>query len=260
MRPALPTATRATPSQLFDGGDSLADDDTRANWAVPWSDLMMTMFVLFAALLAAQTLHARAEQKKHAREIEVLKQVEPRIVEREKIVYRDVPVPVQVEPPRTIDPLTEVDVLERSREAVREAGLAGAEVAVMPDRSVKLSVQGPAFFAPGRAELRPEVARFLERIAAVIRATPWDVRIVGHTDDRAIHGGPYPSNWELSLARASRVARYLIERGGIDPARFYVMGRGEYDPAHANRDPASRALNRRVEIIITREAGPGARP
>jgi hypothetical protein len=55
-------ARRATGERLFDGGDTLLDDDImRANWAVPWSDLMMTMFVLFAALLALQTLHARAQ-------------------------------------------------------------------------------------------------------------------------------------------------------------------------------------------------------
>jgi chemotaxis protein MotB len=78
---------------------------------------------------------------------------------------------------------------------------------------------------------------------------------VGHTDDRAINTAMFPSNWELSLVRASRVARYLIDAGGIDPARFMVTGRGEYDPASANSDGRSRALNRRVEIIITRDIG-----
>ena len=65
----------------------------------------------------------------------------------------------------------------------------------------------------------------------------------------------FPSNWELSLARASRVARYLIDASGIDPARFMVAGRGEFEPVSANSDEQSRALNRRVEIIITRDVG-----
>ena len=251
MKPTL--TSRGTDERLFDGGDSLVDDDTmRANWAVPWSDLMMTMFVLFAALLAAQTMRARAEQVKHAQKIEKQVQLQPQPVPVEKPVVVETPVP---QPDKTLDELTQVNVLAQSNDAVRESNLAGVEVALMDDQSVKVSVQGPMFFAAGSADLRPEVTAFLARLAKVIRATPYDVHIVGHTDDRAIKTGLYPTNWELSLVRASRVARHLIDTGGIDPARFSVMGRGEYAPAHANTDAASRALNRRVEIIITRKTG-----
>jgi chemotaxis protein MotB len=62
----------------------------------------------------------------------------------------------------------------------------------------------------------------------------------------------FPTNWELSLVRASQVARHLIKSGNLAPTRFLVMGRGEYDPAARNGGEAARALNRRVEIIITR--------
>jgi chemotaxis protein MotB len=75
---------------------------------------------------------------------------------------------------------------------------------------------------------------------------------VGHTDDLPISTALFPTNWELSLVRASHVARYLIKAGQLAPSRFLVMGRGEYEPAAANADERSRALNRRVEIIITR--------
>jgi chemotaxis protein MotB len=254
-------AGRTTDTRLFDSGDGLVDDDTlRANWAVPWSDLMMTMFVLFAALLAAQTMHGKAEQKKQQRIHDIeLQQV---LVERDKIVNQEQPKPAPVAEPFPVpvpdqglgSPYT-INVLAESNDAVRASNLQNVEIALLDDQSVKVSVQGPMFFAAGKADLRPEVMNFLDRLAIVIGRTPYDIRIIGHTDDRAIKTGMFPSNWELSLVRASRVARYLIDAGGIDPSRFMVMGRGEYAPVSANTDEQSRALNRRVEIIITRDIG-----
>jgi chemotaxis protein MotB len=252
---------RATGERLFDGGDTLLDDDTmRANWAVPWSDLMMTMFVLFAALLAAQTLRGRTEHTKQPQTQAV--EVRPQVVEREKIVKQEMPSPTPVADPassalptKNLEPLTRINVLASSNEAVRETNLQNVEITLLDDQSVKVSVQGPTFFAPGKADLRPEVTKFLDRLAQIIKQTPYDIHIVGHTDDRAIKTGLFPSNWELSLVRASHVARYLIDAGGIDPSRFMVIGRGEYEPVSANTDEESRALNRRVEIIITRDVG-----
>jgi chemotaxis protein MotB len=239
----------------------LIDEDImRANWAVPWSDLMMTMFVLFAALLAAQTLHGRAEHKKQQRAHAI--EVHPQVIEREKIVNHDVPSPTtvagagsSVSPNKSLEPLTQINVLARSHEAVRESSLQNVEISLLDDQSVKVSVQGPMFFAQGKADLRPEVTKFLDRLAQIIKQTPYDIHIVGHTDDRAINTGMFPSNWELSLVRASHVARYLIDAGGIHPSRFMVIGRGEYEPVSDNTDEQSRALNRRVEIIITRDIG-----
>ena len=253
------TRTRAIDIALFGADGVLLHDDTvRANWAVPWSDLMMIMFVLFAALLAARTLHGRPVPEKQQRAQDV--QLQPRIADRGKIAARKpaspaLPTYVAAGPPpmENREQLTQINVLARSHEAVRQSDLKNVEIALLDDKSVKLSVQGPMFFAEGKADLRPAVKNFLDRLAAIIKQTPYDIHIVGHTDDRVINTGIYPSNWELSLARASHVARYLIDAGGLDPARFVVIGRSEYDPVSANTDELSRARNRRVEIIITRE-------
>ena len=256
----IPTR-RATDKRLLDSAETLLDDDImRTNWAVPWSDLMMIMFVLFAALLAAQTLHGRAERKKQ-QQAQAL-EVRPQVVEREKLVKQEVPFPKTVGDAatsstanKTVEPLTQINVLARSNDAVRESNLQNVEIVLLEDQSVKVSVNGPMFFAQGNADLRPEMKTFLDRLAQIIKQTPYDIHIVGHTDDRAINTGVFPSNWELSLVRASHVARYLIGSGGIEPSRFMVIGRGEYAPVSANTDEQSRALNRRVEIIFTRDVG-----
>jgi chemotaxis protein MotB len=232
---------------IFDGGDTLIDDGlTRANWAVPWSDLMMTMFVLFAALLAVQMVHERVQAAAHQQQLKAL-ELREQAPKRETLVNEEAPLRRP-----SFEPLMRINVLARSQEAVREAKLQNAEIVLMDDQSVKVSVQGPTFFAAGKADLRPEVTRFLDGLAQIIKQTPYEVHVVGHTDDRPINTPLFPSNWELSLVRASRVARYLIQAGGLDPARFLVMGRGEYEPAATNVDAQSRALNRRVDIIITR--------
>lgn len=213
------------------------------HWSIPWSDLMMVMFVLFAALVTAQAM----------------KQKELEIVEQEVKKQPDTVLPGQP----SFEPLMQINVFERSKQAVSEANLQNVDIALMSDQSVKVSVQGPMFFELGKAELRPEVKNFLDKLAVVIRQTPYQVNIVGHTDDYPINTDAYPSNWELSLIRASQVTRYLIQHGGIDPTRFTVMGKSKYEPAVPNKDDRARALNRRVEIIITREPSPvtkGASP
>ena len=218
-----------------DHRDVHREDSLGNHWSVPWSDLMMSMFVLFAALVTAQALEKKV----------------PEYIDRDRPVEREVPTP---EP--SFEPLVRIDVLEKSREAVRDANIDNVEVALLDDRSVKVSVQGPLFFDAGDDVLRPEVEGFLDSLAAVIGQTRYRVNVIGHTDSTPINNERFASNWELSLMRATRVTKRLIGVGGLDPARFTVMGRSEYDPVAANDDAEQRSRNRRVEIVITRELTP----
>jgi len=78
------------------------------------------------------------------------------------------------------------------------------------------------------------------------------VRIEGHTDDRQINTPQYPSNWELSTARAVNVLKYLIEEKGFDKNKISAVGYGEYHPIDTNTTPEGRSKNRRVVFVITR--------
>lgn len=222
-----------------DAGEGLADQ-----WSVPWSDIMMVMFVLFAALLAAKMMNPDIEIRYRAKPV-------PQIHDVEVEVEKPIPDPVLSRQP-SFEPLMRLNVFDQSQEAIREAQLQNIEIVLLDDQSVKVSVQGPMFFEQGRADLLPDVTDFLDSLARVIGRTPYIVHVVGHTDDNPIATGEFPSNWELSTARASRVARYLIQAADLQPSRFIVMGHGQHAPAHSNDDAANRALNRRVEIIITR--------
>jgi len=115
---------------------------------------------------------------------------------------------------------------------------------------VVISLAGNVLFDSGKADLRPEGLKLLDTLANRLRVMPNDLRIEGHTDDTPISTPLYPSNWELSAARATSVARYLSERGGIAPARLTAAGYGEFRPAAPNTTREGRARNRRVDIVI----------
>lgn len=106
-------------------------------------------------------------------------------------------------------------------------------------------------FDLGSAVLKPLAMAFLDHLAPLIQETKYEIWVEGHTDDIPIQPGfIYPSNWELSTARASAVIRYLIERWGYDPARLSAAGYADTKPRFPNDSPEHRALNRRVEIVI----------
>ncbi|MGH8502789.1 MAG: OmpA family protein [Gammaproteobacteria bacterium] len=152
----------------------------------------------------------------------------------------------------------------RQREAERFAQLKSALELKLRSRDIQIErlrnnrtvirVGGDILFNVGSAELKPDGAEALRLIAEALNEFPGrDVSLEGHTDNLAIGGSLseiYPSNWELSAARAARAARFLQAEAGIDPRRLRVVGYGEYQPVAPNDEPAQQARNRRIEIML----------
>ena len=111
-----------------------------------------------------------------------------------------------------------------------------------------------ALFDQGSADISAEALPLLDKIGAIISKTAYLIRIEGHTDNLPIHTELFPSNWELSTARAVNVLRYFIKNHNIDPQRLAAEGFGEFHPLVANDSPENRAKNRRVEIIFINKA------
>ncbi len=116
------------------------------------------------------------------------------------------------------------------------------------DRSV-VTILGDGLFAPGSIELSATRQDLIRRIAAALTQTPGKVIVAGHSDDRPIRTLRFPSNWDLSQARAQAVARLLLDNG-VAQERLRAESRGDSEPLVANDTPAHRALNRRVEITL----------
>jgi chemotaxis protein MotB len=107
-------------------------------------------------------------------------------------------------------------------------------------------------FASGSAALSPRSDPLLSRISELLQlAGGHPIDVEGNTDDVPIHGGQYPSNWELSTARADTVLRYLVSQG-IAPSRLVAVGYAEQHPIASDATAAGRAQNRRVEIVVKR--------
>ena len=113
---------------------------------------------------------------------------------------------------------------------------------------VTLTFPEKIVFDPGQAQLKPSAQKTLDKVASFIKERPYlIVEVQGHTDDRPINNTRYPSNWELSVDRATQVAKALIGMG-VDPSQFSVKGFGKYHSLNPNDSDENRFKNRRVEI------------
>jgi chemotaxis protein MotB len=213
--------------------------DLPSHWSVPWSDLMMVMMVMFAVMYVAKLpeQNAGVASKDNAPVSSLL--------------------PPQLEKPRVEKsedaPISTDEIFRLSEKLVREANLGNIDVVLTDNDAIKVSVHGNLFFDLGMAELKPEAISFLDQLASIIAANNYTIEVSGHTDDFPISSPAYPTNWELSTARAARVARYLIAQGNLEPGRFTVLGHASYLPTLPNTTLDNKAQNRRVEIVITRK-------
>jgi chemotaxis protein MotB len=107
-----------------------------------------------------------------------------------------------------------------------------------------------ALYDEGSADLRPKTRALLDQIGGLLRVGSNDIRVEGYTDNTPIATSQYPTNWELSTARAVGVTRYLIEHVKLAPTRISASGYGEYRPKYPNDTPLHKQLNRRVDIVI----------
>lgn len=127
----------------------------------------------------------------------------------------------------------------------------GSEVEVVVNkRSVSLRVNSEILFGTGQADLSPHGLTVLKRLAEVLSKGGYNIVVEGHTDSVPVRNkGRYPSNWELSTARAGSVVRYL-QASGIDKAHLKAVGYADTRPLASNKDADGRARNRRVELVI----------
>lgn len=118
------------------------------------------------------------------------------------------------------------------------------------ERGITISIMDNILFQSGMAELSEQSKPILTKMAQLLKTLPNDIRIEGHTDNIPISTPAFPSNWHLSIARATNTAYYLMNDLGLNQERVSVVGNSEYKPLAANDLPETRALNRRVDIVI----------
>jgi chemotaxis protein MotB len=130
------------------------------------------------------------------------------------------------------------DLIDRELVTVRRHG-----------KWVEVEIKTDILFPSGVATLSPPAEQVLVQLAETLKPFPNSIRVEGHTDNRPINTSAFPSNWELSAARAASVV-HLFTRAGMDPARLAVIGLGENRPSQSNATPEGRNANRRVLLVI----------
>lgn len=121
------------------------------------------------------------------------------------------------------------------------------------DRWLELNLPNSLLFGSGDAEPHYDAFAVIKKIATVLRNRDNAVKVEGFTDDRPISSQRFPSNWELSAARAAAVVR-MLSMEGIEPERLAAVGYGRFQPVARNDTDEGRRRNRRVVLLISRDA------
>jgi chemotaxis protein MotB len=141
--------------------------------------------------------------------------------------------------------------IRRELEQTLAKQVASRSVSIQMGRDgLVISLREAGFFDSGSAIPKPETLPTLRRIAVSLGRTPYDVRIEGHTDNIPIHTAEFDSNWELSAARATRIARLFLDLEAIPPERISAAGYAEFHPVAGNDTAEGRAQNRRVDLVV----------
>lgn len=228
----------------------LEDDDGPPGvpgWVVTFADLMallLTFFILLLSFSSTQTakFEAIAGAMKDALGLRSELALSDRPDRRElieslenKTAEEDQPIPGGLE--------------KELQKLLAELGGESHATAALSSDGIVLNISGDLMFASGSSVLSPEARQVLDSIADYILQSARPVDVIGHTDNVPIATALFPSNWELSAARAGSAVRYLTERG-VNPGRLRAIGRANTRPLAPNSSDEERSLNRRVAFIF----------
>ncbi|WP_120464175.1 flagellar motor protein MotB [Paenibacillus aceti] len=137
---------------------------------------------------------------------------------------------------------------------IKQNGLTDDLDTKLNQSQLMITISDKALFASGEAEVRQDARKLAEAISAMLEEFPdYEVIVSGHTDNVPISNKEFPSNWDLSSARALNFMKILMQNTHLDPKKFSAIGYGEYHPVSPNDTSSGRAQNRRVEVSIIRK-------
>lgn len=240
-------------------------------WVVSYADFITLLFAFFVTMYAI----SRVDEQKLGSAVESLQRALGSLIPVQ-ITQRDAGAFTPTSTPIGKGIINDLDIrlAERERKAFEklvaeiqkqiEENLMGIEQRKRPPfnqikyilekRGLVIRVPDSLFFNSGEASIRPEFIPILNALGKSLETIPNLILIEGHTDSVPIQTAKFPSNWELSTARATTVVRYFISNFNFKPEKLSATGFAEFRPIATNATPEGRALNRRVDVVILSSA------
>ena len=213
------------------------------DWVMTYGDLMSLLLTFFVLIVSFSSM----QETKFQQAANSLRDAFGVLATPESVIsFNDPLVPNHDPSDEDSDVLYEVRHVEKM---ILDAELDKQVAVEVRDDGVLFRLNAPFLFKSGGAELAEEPRGVLEEMSKFFTKFPYKIEIEGHTDDIPIGSDRFPSNWELSAARAVTVARYF-QSVGMPPARIAATGFGEFRPIADNATAEGREKNRRVEIFL----------
>ncbi|MCF6247228.1 MAG: flagellar motor protein MotB [Desulfobacula sp.] len=240
-------------------GDNIEVTEGAPAWMATFADLVTLLMCFFVLLFAMST----TQQETYKELVKSLRsalgaQAVPESGTREGLTMHAVP---SEEPSESqqIDELGGMiekemeEIVSEVRELVLFNKLGGEVSVTKTEDGVVITMSDMLLFSQGGTKMSEKGMDILKKVAFVLSKLAYHVKIKGHTDNEPISSVLYPSNWELSSARASTVVRLLV-KNGVPPRYISAEGYAQYHPVATNDTAKGRALNRRVEIVYERDS------
>lgn len=217
-------------------------------WLTTFNDMMTLLMVFFVLLFSMSTVdmkrfkHFQGELQSALGILEAGQKTKVGVVEPEPPITKSSPEEgAEDQPPPPV--AAEIRTLRRLSE---DLGLPCTWSA----RQIQITLEDALLFGSAKIRFNPAALPVLQKVAAALKKVAGDILVEGHTDNRPLASRDYPSNWELSTARAAQVVKHLISAGNIAPQRLAAVGYGDSKPIATNETPIGQAINRRVEIVL----------
>ncbi len=243
------------------------EHENHERWLVSYADFITLLFAFFVTMYSV----SRVDGKKMGSAVESLQRalgsVMPiQMTQKEPGVFPDRLVPIQfsITPiegkaysadGRALIKMAEdikkgMEEIAKGQVPKQSSSFAHQIKFILEKRGLVIRISEHIFFKSGEASIRPEMEPILNVLGQTLEKIPNPIRIEGHTDNVPINTARFPSNWELSTARATTIVRYLLEHFQFDPDRLSATGYAEYRPVDTNSTPEGRMQNRRVDFVI----------
>jgi len=245
------------------------EHENHERWLVSYADFITLLFAFFVVMYAISSINEGKYKILSDSIVEAFKSAPT----SEKIIYVQAPMPqnnaesgkpIPQIIPMQVDPASPVEVEKKQRRenmksvandilSVMEPLVKGGQVKVTEsNRGISIEINASLLFDVAKADLNKDSISVLTAVAKVLATDNHQIQVEGHTDNQPIKSTVFPSNWELSTARASSVIR-LFADNGVSGDRMVAIGYADNRPMEDNLTPEGRARNRRVTVMILAE-------